>query len=91
MGGSKYTSVSTVLQPDPHLPIIQVLDTTGAGDAFCAGFLWHYVRYARNNDPMAIKEALRWGCIIGTTVVTKMGASTTPSLKEIHVATRATP
>lgn len=48
----------------------QVVDTTGAGDSFSAGFL--FVWKATGD----VQAALRWGCAVGSTVVTKIGAST---------------
>jgi len=69
----------------------QVVDTTGAGDAFCAGFLWYYVKHTRHDPTItSLQSALRYGCIAGTAVVTKMGASTTPTTQEITAITKAT-
>ena len=55
---------------------MQVVDTTGAGDAFSAGFL--HVWKATGD----VQAALRWGCALGTTVVTRVGASMTLSVEE---------
>eukprot|EP00904_Undaria_pinnatifida_P007281 jgi/Undpi1/3683/HiC_scaffold_16.g07053.m1 len=55
---------------------VEVVDTTGAGDAFSAGFL--HVWKATGD----VQAALRWGCALGTTVVTRVGASLTLSVEE---------
>lgn len=78
---------------DPTPPLsgssrLQVVDTTGAGDAFSAGFLhvWKAtgggaggVRRAAGGD---VQAALRWGCALGTTVVTRVGASPRLSVED---------
>lgn len=51
----------------PAYKVSEVIDTTGAGDSFNAGFLYRYLR----GGP--IKESLQWGCICGSLVVTKIG------------------
>lgn len=48
----------------------QVIDPTGAGDAFSTGFL---AKYIDNND---IGEALRWGIINSSRVIEQYGAQT---------------
>jgi sugar/nucleoside kinase (ribokinase family) len=50
--------------------IPKVVDTTGAGDAFNAGFL---IAWKCTND---LQEGLRWGCALGTSMVQVFGAST---------------
>lgn len=55
---------------------MQVVDTTGAGDAFSAGFL--YVWKATGD----VQTALRWGCALGTTVVTRVGAGSRLSVED---------
>ena len=54
-------------------PIVEVADTTGAGDGFVAGLL---SRLARDPDPSdeALQSALELGCRIGSSVCTKLGA-----------------
>ncbi|CAN0424101.1 unnamed protein product [Ascophyllum nodosum] len=54
----------------------EVVDTTGAGDAFSAGFL--YVWKATGD----VQAALRWGCALGSTLVTRVGASMRLSVEE---------
>ena len=57
---------------------VDVVDTTGAGDAFVAGFVvgrW----YAG-----AVGEALRWGCAAGSLATARVGAQPSmPSLAEV--------
>ncbi|CAM9657105.1 unnamed protein product [Ectocarpus sp. 12 AP-2014] len=55
---------------------VEVVDTTGAGDAFSAGFLHVWVG---GGD---VQAALRWGCALGTAVVTRVGASSKLSIEE---------
>lgn len=52
------------------LDIEQVVDTTGAGDAFSAGFLCAWK--ATGGD---VQVALKWGCAVGSAVVSRVGAS----------------
>lgn len=56
--------------------VSQVVDTTGAGDAFSAGFL--HVWKATGD----VQAALRWGCALGSTVVTREGATCRLSVDE---------
>lgn len=55
-----------------HLPAghAQKIDSTGAGDAFSAGFLASYFKEEN------ISEALRWGIINSTAVIEEIGAQT---------------
>lgn len=56
----------------PCVPI-EVRDTTGAGDAFCAGFA-----FALLQSQGDVRQAVRWGCAMGRAVVGCYGASTLP-------------
>ena len=49
-------------------PVEQVVDTTGAGDAYCAGFLYGWV-----ND-YALAECARIGTVCATAVIQQVGA-----------------
>ncbi|MDP4579264.1 MAG: carbohydrate kinase [Saprospiraceae bacterium] len=59
-------------------------DTVGAGDAFLAGFIYHYIQ----NKPL--KEALEFACRLGAYVASKKGANPVfisteiQGLKEAH-------
>lgn len=50
------------------IPVKKVVDTTGAGDAFAAGFLFEYIK---NGD---INNALHEGNVVAAKVVQKVGA-----------------
>lgn len=66
--GTKGALVSTI-EHRWHVPPLPgtVIDTTGGGDTFMAGFLSHYLRYA---DPL---EAARWGCATAIWVIEQSG------------------
>lgn len=49
------------------------IDSTGAGDAFAAGFLHGYYNLSPQGD---VERALQWGCCVGSACVTIPGAST---------------
>lgn len=61
-------------------PKVTVLDTTGAGDGFMAGFLVELTRQASSRDalsqlgPGALEPIARFGCRVGSRVVTALGA-----------------
>ncbi|MDI1320831.1 MAG: ribokinase [bacterium] len=64
-----------ISMPDRHLFMpahrgIRVVDTTGAGDAFCGGFAAGLVRY-----PGRIAEAARLGTAVAALSITKPGAA----------------
>jgi sugar/nucleoside kinase (ribokinase family) len=56
------------------LPIDEVIDTTGAGDAYTAGFLYGWV-----ND-YSLAECARLGTFCGATVIQQVGARIEPGL-----------
>ncbi|CAN0320586.1 unnamed protein product, partial [Hapterophycus canaliculatus] len=65
----------------------QIVDTTGAGDAFSAGFLsiWKATgggSGAEESGGGDVQAALRWGCALGTAVVARVGASPKLSIEE---------
>jgi sugar/nucleoside kinase (ribokinase family) len=59
-----------IIQAHMEPPAIYVTDTTGAGDAFAAGFL--YGHQISNGN---IESALAWGCAMGSASVSVVGAS----------------
>lgn len=68
--------------------LVDVVDPTGAGDSFTAGFLHGLWRFGGENaddwSDKAITRALLWGCAVGTASVTIRGASI-PSTPEIII------
>lgn len=61
----------------PAEPIAKVIDTTGAGDLFAAGFLFGYVR----GKPLA--ESLTMGAVCAAEVISHYGARPEADLKEL--------
>jgi sugar/nucleoside kinase (ribokinase family) len=61
----------------PAQPVEQVVDTTGAGDLFAAGFLFGHV----NNRPVA--ECLTLGAIAAAEIISHYGARPEADLKEL--------
>jgi len=55
-------------------PVDKVVDTTGAGDAYCAGFLYGWV-----ND-QSLEECAKIGTFCGSTVIQQLGARIEPGL-----------
>jgi sugar/nucleoside kinase (ribokinase family) len=70
---------SVIVQGDEKIvqaasPVDEVIDTTGAGDAYTAGFLYGWV-----ND-FSLAECARIGTFCGTTVIQQVGARIEPGL-----------
>ena len=49
----------------PALPLAEVRDPTGAGDAFAGGFMGHLAR-ADRFDPATVRTAMIYGCVMGS-------------------------
>ena len=64
----------------PAFPIPNMVDTTGAGDLFAAGFLFGLVRSAGHQD------AGRLGALAAAEVIQHIGARPQGSLKELAKA-----
>ncbi|MDH3349991.1 MAG: adenosine kinase [Gammaproteobacteria bacterium] len=64
----------------PASPVEEIIDTTGAGDAYTAGFLFGWV----NDYPLA--ECARLGTFCGTTVIQQVGARIEPGLMDSYRA-----
>jgi sugar/nucleoside kinase (ribokinase family) len=74
---------SVIVQGDTHIeqaatPVEQVVDTTGAGDAYCAGFLYGWA-----ND-WALDECARLGTHCATRVIQQLGARIEPGLLDSY-------
>jgi len=70
---------SVVVHGDEHVeqaatPVDEVVDTTGAGDAYCAGFLYGWV----NEQPL--KRCAEYGTHCATMVIQQLGARIEPGL-----------
>lgn len=70
---------SVIVKGDTHIvqaatPVDNVVDTTGAGDAYCAGFLYGWA----NDWPL--EECARLGTHCGTQVIQQIGARIEPGL-----------
>lgn len=78
-------SVRELRQP---CPVKDVVDTTGAGDAFGAGVLYSLAGQLGADadggveDGLDWEAALRWGCAAGAHAVVKVGASAPPTGRE---------
>jgi sugar/nucleoside kinase (ribokinase family) len=59
----------------PAEPVVRVVDTTGAGDLFAAGFLFAHSR----GQPLA--DSLRLGAIAAAEVISHLGARPEADLK----------
>lgn len=69
--------------------MVKVVDPTGAGDAFAAGFLYGLYKYcgkANSNDWSleAVQQGLLWGCTVGTSNVLTKGASVPSKAKYVE-------
>ena len=61
-------------------PVGKVVDTTGAGDAYCAGFLYGWA------NGWSLEESARLGTHCGTRVIQQLGARIEPGLLDSYSA-----
>lgn len=77
--GMNYVVRGSDIVEVPYTPVDQVVDTVGAGDAFCAGLLSGMLRYG---DPV---EAAQLGNVTGAMVVQAFGDwEATPTWNEVE-------
>ncbi|EGU34629.1 aminoimidazole riboside kinase [Vibrio scophthalmi] len=63
---------------------VNVVDTTGAGDAFVCGLLAQLSQHSEWNNITVIEQAVRWGNICGALATTQKGAMTAlPTLQDL--------
>ncbi len=60
----------------PATPVDKVVDTTGAGDAYCAGFLFGWARRE------SLEQCARLGTLCATEVIQRVGARIEPGILE---------
>ncbi|KFB49236.1 AGAP010137-PA-like protein [Anopheles sinensis] len=66
--GSKFSAESF---PVPIIPANTVVDTTGAGDSFVAGFLYKFM----NDESPTLVECIRYGCKVAGKVIRQVGCN----------------
>jgi sugar/nucleoside kinase (ribokinase family) len=60
--------------------VVEPIDTTGAGDAFDAGFVYGLV------NELSLEECMRYGVVCGALTTTSVGGATgTPTLEEVKI------
>jgi len=80
---------STILHKQNAQVGIRVIDTTGAGDAFAAGFIhgfWMWKSLFSSSveiENEAVINGVQWGCALGTACATTLGASSPSGREEI--------
>ncbi|MBS7655807.1 carbohydrate kinase family protein [Candidatus Bathyarchaeota archaeon] len=62
----------------PSFPQFKPIDKTGAGDSFNAGFLTGFLK------GWSLEKAVKFGNLIASISITKLGARSTPSLNELR-------
>ena len=63
-------------------PVETIVDTTGAGDAYTAGFLYGYTA------GMSLQESARLGTFCATQVIQQVGARIEPGLMDDFLAAK---
>ena len=75
-GASLYTEYNVIHSPARK---VKVLDTTGAGDSFAAGFIAAYIKEKK------LKECLDYANLVASYCVRKLGALNTPRYSELDI------
>lgn len=77
-----------------HVPEEKVVDPTGAGDAFAAGFVYGFLQkqkekdttdHIRDEEDKCIRSAMKYGCVMGAYCVMEISASSVPKGTEKRV------
>jgi len=79
-----------------HCPafVVNTVDTTGAGDAFVAGWLHQWVTYGEilSSDANLLNQALRWASAVAALSTTALGAMTqAPTVNTVQAFLAAQP
>jgi len=64
----------------PATPVEEIIDTTGAGDAYTAGFLFGYAQ------KKSLEECAKLGTFCATQVIQQVGARIEPGLLDEYTA-----
>jgi sugar/nucleoside kinase (ribokinase family) len=80
-------STNTKVFPSPAFPIAEVIDPTGAGDAFAGGFLGHIARQRAINET-TLKEAIIYGHVMGSFVVEDFSVNRLLTLSNAEIEER---
>lgn len=80
-------STKTKVFPSPAFPVSEVIDPTGAGDAFAGGFLGHIARKQELNEK-TLKEAIGYGHVMGSYVVEDFSVNRLLTLSRAEIEER---
>jgi sugar/nucleoside kinase (ribokinase family) len=80
-------SSNTCMFPSPAYPVAEVVDPTGAGDAFAGGFLGHIARTQAVTE-QTFKEAVVYGHVMGSFVVEDFSVNRLVSLSNAEIEER---
>ena len=75
----------------PHImQEYEIMDTTGAGDAFFSAFVFNYVKMSLNDMSKKEKETAIYNCLFscnkcGFLTITQRGAQSSPNIPELEL------